>query len=179
MMKHTGFLLLLVVIFHESVAARDVNRKLRSGLVPSEDTSKQLEPQREDEAQDTDLSFCQDTLATFPVDEQEQSCDWLATQASEEQQATLCGRHEISSLCRVTCDVCLETIQAVQLLETCSDAPGTVQVANLDLTFTCEWLGKNLKAYRHACATTAVALHCPATCDTFSLCRTGQVDPSA
>ena len=123
--------------------------------------------------------FCVDTTATFTLDENDdpKDCSWLAesryqaTQGAKYQKVDdLCDLHEISSLCRVTCNVCQETSVAVDLLKTCSDRPDPIMIPSMETNVDCEWIQRNKQDHGDVCQLTKVALHCPSACGTFGLC---------
>ena len=106
--------------------------------------------------------------ASFPVDKNNdpEDCAWI----QRHEKGDLCDLHRISSLCRVTCNICEETTTAIDLLKTCSDRPEPIAIPDMDTEVSCDWLRRNKAAHRSACQLTTVALHCPSSCGTFGLC---------
>ena len=126
---------------------------------------------------------CVDTTATFHLDQERnddpKDCSWLAqnryavvTGAGYPSVDDLCELHAISSLCRVTCEVCQETSAAVDLLKTCSDSADPVFIPSMETSVTCAWIQRNKHEQGDLCALTKVALHCPRVCGTFGFCVT-------
>jgi hypothetical protein len=81
-----------------------------------------------------------------------------------------CDWHDNASLCRVTCNTCHATVEAVELLKTCSDSNNLIHVFGVEEQVTCSWLAEHRAANHRACFFTEAALNCPATCNTWELC---------
>lgn len=125
-----------------------------------------------------DLSDCIDTTATFPMAPdggKEVDCTWLADNMQE--YSHLCQRFAISSLCRRTCGVCLDTIHAVEMVKTCTNGMGTVEYGQEQVT--CQWIKEHRAENPEACETTSVALFCPVVCNFWDLPSCTTIDPES
>ncbi|KAL7579490.1 hypothetical protein ACA910_007869 [Epithemia clementina (nom. ined.)] len=165
--------LLLVVLQVTSLCSKvSAGRTLRSA---------QLE-QPEESWRDRHLlqiSYCTDTTSTFPLiagsagADDQRDCPWL--KQSLEEHGHLCERFEVSSLCRITCGVCEDTVRAVELLKKCENKLGIVKYGGEDVT--CQWIKEHQAENPNTCETTNIALSCPVVCDFYGLPSCTKVDP--
>uniref|UniRef100_A0A7S2YFH8 ShKT domain-containing protein n=1 Tax=Entomoneis paludosa TaxID=265537 RepID=A0A7S2YFH8_9STRA len=160
--------LFLQVLSSAPVAARNLRSVGR--LAPKEHFS-------EDQRQE--LTYCGDTPQekfSVPDGNEEHDCRWL--EENIEKKGYLCDFHQVSSTCRKTCGVCEDTIRAVELLSTCANEEGDVELLpETGVWINCDWLSDHETQRTESCSATSVALHCPVVCDTFHLGPCVAIDP--
>mmetsp|Transcript_3056 Transcript_3056/g.4118 ORF Transcript_3056/g.4118 Transcript_3056/m.4118 type:complete len:173 (-) Transcript_3056:175-693(-) len=130
------------------------------------------------DTQRAELSYCADSPSSFSIPESTESrdCSWL--EVNIQQSGGLCDIYEISPICRETCGVCEDTLRAVELLSACGNKKGEVEILpGKGVWSDCVSLKYDPETKAEACATTAVALFCPVTCDTFHLGTCIAIDP--
>jgi hypothetical protein len=165
--QQPSLLILLITLASLKLASA---RSLRS--IGSSSPQEHFTAEQQDE-----LAYCFDAPSSsfsVPDDNERHDCKWLM---NIPEKGYLCDRHEVSSVCRQTCGVCEDTLRAVELLSTCANEEGDVQLPGMGIWINCDSLNDNPETQPEACAATPVALHCPVVCDTFQLGPCSAMDP--